>query len=209
MREERPPGSDVLKNPRTGQKVSRQVHWCEEPAGSSDSGEELVTQSVNKVAASRLTHYRRARPRKVTRNDVRRVEDSPETGRGSSTARLETGTRKVKCRNGEVIAADMVGDVEVDRLSGEQPRMLEMEVNGKKIPFELDTGASLSIIDEKTWKSGMVHKVKQMPNIEIKREIVRILDNNKRLFQDDLGKCSTARAELKFKSDVVVPKFFR
>uniref|UniRef100_W6NES8 Uncharacterized protein K02A2.6-like n=1 Tax=Haemonchus contortus TaxID=6289 RepID=W6NES8_HAECO len=174
----------------------------------------------------------------------------------------------------------MVGDVEVDRWSGEPPRMLEMEVNGKKIPFELelDTSASLSIIDEKTWNMldqpqlnkaavaatafdsnrikfqervplndkfagrdaivdvhvfeeathslcgrdmirklqidcgphyGMVHKVKQMPNIEIKREIVRMLDNNKRLFQDDLGKCSTTRAELKFKNDVVVPKFFR
>uniref|UniRef100_A0A7I5E927 RNA-directed DNA polymerase n=1 Tax=Haemonchus contortus TaxID=6289 RepID=A0A7I5E927_HAECO len=55
----------------------------------------------------------------------------------------------------------------------------------------------------------MAHTVKQMPNIEIKREIVRILDNNERLFQDDSGKCSTARAEFKFKNDVVVPKFFR
>ncbi|KAK6009675.1 hypothetical protein OSTOST_25375, partial [Ostertagia ostertagi] len=56
---------------------------------------------------------------------------------------------------------------------------------------------------------GMVHKVEQMSNVQIKREIVRILDNNKKLFQDGLGKCTTARAELKFKNDAVVPKFFR
>ncbi|PIO59732.1 hypothetical protein TELCIR_18792 [Teladorsagia circumcincta] len=54
-----------------------------------------------------------------------------------------------------------------------------------------------------------VHNVKQVPKVEIKREMVRILDNNKRLFQDGLGKCTTARAEFKFKSDPVVPTFFR
>ncbi|KAK6028281.1 hypothetical protein OSTOST_05676 [Ostertagia ostertagi] len=143
--------------------------------------------------------------------------------------------------------------------------------------FELDTGASLSIIDEKTWRKlgrpqlqkaevaatafdnkritfqgkfplhissparrrcwiymysrrrvtlcgrdmirrlqincgphyELVHNVKQMPNVEIKKEIVRVLDSNKRLFQDALGKCTIARAKFKFKSDPVVPKFLR
>ncbi|KAK6056211.1 hypothetical protein COOONC_06286 [Cooperia oncophora] len=48
-----------------------------------------------------------------------------------------------------------------------------------------------------------------MPQVEIKREIVRILGKNKRLFQEGIGRCTTARAELKFKSEVVTPKFFR
>ncbi|PIO61931.1 hypothetical protein TELCIR_16529 [Teladorsagia circumcincta] len=104
--------------------------------------------------------------------------------------------------------------------------MLEMEVNVKKIPFELDSGASLSIIDEKTWNKlgrpqlnkaardcgphyDAAYNVEQMPKVEIKKGIVRILNNNKRLFQDGLGKCITARAEFKFKSDTVVPRFFR
>ncbi|KAK6021828.1 hypothetical protein OSTOST_12491 [Ostertagia ostertagi] len=158
----------------------------------------------------------------------------------------------------------------IDRLADEPPRMLDMEVNGERIPFELDTGASLSIIDEKTWhKLGrpqlqkaevaatafdnkrimfqgkvplyfkfagkeavidvhvfreashslcgrdmirklqidcgphyeMVHSVVQMPKVAIKKELVRILNNNKRLFQDGLGKCTTSRAELKFKNE--------
>ncbi|KAK6018420.1 hypothetical protein OSTOST_15996, partial [Ostertagia ostertagi] len=71
----------------------------------------------------------------------------------------------------------MVGDVEVDRLSDEPPRMLEMEVNGKKIPFELDTGASLSIIDEKTWnKLGR-------PQLNKAAVAATAFDNNRIKFQ--------------------------
>uniref|UniRef100_A0A7I4Y123 CCHC-type domain-containing protein n=1 Tax=Haemonchus contortus TaxID=6289 RepID=A0A7I4Y123_HAECO len=36
------------KSAKASRKVSRQVHWCEEPAGSSDSGEELVAHSLVK-----------------------------------------------------------------------------------------------------------------------------------------------------------------
>ncbi|KAK6028443.1 hypothetical protein OSTOST_05509 [Ostertagia ostertagi] len=85
------------------------------------------------------------------RSSARREQDSLETEDGSITARSKTGTKNEECLDREVIAADTVGDVEVDQSTGEPPRMLEMEVNGKKIQFELDTGASLSIIDEKTW----------------------------------------------------------
>ncbi|KAK6028280.1 hypothetical protein OSTOST_05675, partial [Ostertagia ostertagi] len=52
----------------------------------------------------------------------------------------------------ETVARDTPVQSGIDRLADEPPRMLHMEVNGKKIPFELDTGASLSIIDEKTWR---------------------------------------------------------
>ncbi|KAK6046711.1 hypothetical protein COOONC_15785 [Cooperia oncophora] len=125
--------------------------------------------------------------------------------------------------------------------------MVEMGVKGK-ILSEVNTGASLSIIDEKTWHIskgstnppvefagmrrrglhvfkeashslcgrdmirklridcgphyGKVHEVKRMPQVEIKREIVRILGKNKKLFQEGLCRSTTARAELKFKGEV-------
>nr|CDJ91781.1 hypothetical protein LOC100635881 [Haemonchus contortus] len=48
MREERPPGSDVLEEPQDWPKSLPPSTVGEEPAGSYDSGEELVTQSVVK-----------------------------------------------------------------------------------------------------------------------------------------------------------------
>uniref|UniRef100_A0A0N4XJ69 Gag protein n=1 Tax=Nippostrongylus brasiliensis TaxID=27835 RepID=A0A0N4XJ69_NIPBR len=41
---------------------------------------------------------------------------------------------------------------------------------------------------------GMVHSVKELTKVEIKKEIVRILEENKELFQSGLGKCVTTKA---------------
>ncbi|KAK6056210.1 hypothetical protein COOONC_06285 [Cooperia oncophora] len=162
------------KSARVGRKVSRQVHWCEEPAGSSDSGEEMVRQGVNTVVVSRIPHCRRAefrRPARLSRakycqrrEDGSFLEDNGTYQRvaastsGSSRERSAASSIMVN-RNEE--GHDKEGsdnsavnvDGGVDRSPVEPPVMLEMKVNGKKIPFELDTGASLSIIDERTWYS--------------------------------------------------------
>ncbi|KAK6030144.1 hypothetical protein OSTOST_03731 [Ostertagia ostertagi] len=74
----------------------------------------------------------------------------------------------------ETVARDTPVQGGIDRLADEPPRMLHMEVNGKKIPFELDTGASLSIIDEKTW-----HKLGR-PQLQ-KAEVAATAFDNKRI----------------------------
>ncbi|KIH47194.1 reverse transcriptase [Ancylostoma duodenale] len=166
---------------------------------------------------------------------------------------------------------------EVLGVAKEPPRMLEIVIEGHAVPFELDTGASMLIIDEKTWKKigapelkeskveataynneriqlqgkvtvslnfvghsaimdvhvfkqasrslcgrdmikalcidcgphyNLVYTVKEMSKVQVKREIVRILHENKQLFEEGLGKCTSTKAKLKFKADPV-PKFFR
>ncbi|XGW27668.1 hypothetical protein V3C99_007902 [Haemonchus contortus] len=64
-----------------------------------------------------------------------------------------------------MIARDTPVRCETDRLADEPPRMLGMEVNGIRIPFELDTGASLSIIDEKTWHKLGRPRLKRPPAV--------------------------------------------
>ncbi|XGW34105.1 hypothetical protein V3C99_018134 [Haemonchus contortus] len=177
-----------------------------------------------------------------------------------------------------MVARDRPVRGDIDRLADEPPKIVDMEMNGERIPFELDTGASLSIIDEKTWHKlcrpqlqkaevaatafdnkrimfqgqvplqfkfagkqaiidvhvfkeashslserdmvrklqidcrphyEMIHSVAQTSKVEIKKESVRILNNNERLFQEGMGKCTILRAELKFKNEAVVPKFSR
>ncbi|VDO37831.1 unnamed protein product [Haemonchus placei] len=267
------------KSAKASRKVFRQVHWCEEPAGSSDNGEELVSQSVNMVVKSRLNHCRRAGKNPVCRSSPRRAVVVGRALAGGERAcgrirMVEAASTNVRSENEQNLDKGMIGRHmsvrgEIDRLADEPPRMLDMEVNGIRIPFELDTGASLSIIDERTWhKLGRphlqkpeiaatafgnkrimfqgkvplqfrfagkeaiidvhvfreashslcgsdmirklqidcgphydrIHSVAQMSKVAIKKELVRILNNSERLFQEGLGKCTTSRAELKFKN---------
>ncbi|RCN49644.1 hypothetical protein ANCCAN_04268 [Ancylostoma caninum] len=55
---------------------------------------------------------------------------------------------------------------------------------------------------------NLVYTVKEMSKIKVRREIVRILHENKQLFEEGLGKCISTNAKLEFKADPV-PKFFR
>ncbi|KAK6029503.1 integrase core domain protein, partial [Ostertagia ostertagi] len=162
-------------------------------------------------------------------------------------------------------------------LSIEPPRMLMIKIEGHDVLFELDTGASMSIIDERTWRklgapelrdSGVeataynneriklqgqmlasvefaghkaemelhvfkqathplcgrdmikalqidcgphynkVHSLQEMSQIQLKNGIVRLLQENKELFEEGLGKCTSFKATLKFK-EKPTPKFFR
>ncbi|PIO58886.1 hypothetical protein TELCIR_19667 [Teladorsagia circumcincta] len=191
------------KNAKVGRKVSRQIHWCEEPTGSSDSGKELVSQSVNVVRKSRLTHCRRAESKNPVcglRTDgvaANRLEAKlsshvsgtygtaenhcTASGKGSIQM-LEAATMYVTSRNEQntdkaAMTMDTPARGGIDRLADEPPRMLDMEVNGKKIPFKLDTGASISIIDEKTWR--MLGR----PRLEEAKVAATAFDNKRITFQ--------------------------
>lgn len=139
-------------------KVSRQVHRCVEPPGSSDSEEDMVTQGVNSVRVASRAHCRRAElktPVKAGWKLQRRCVTRQDTARGGVKVVLIAHEKE----NG-LLASDMEGTtansltntgIEACGLHLEPPRMLNIEVDGKVILFEIDTGASMSIIDEKTW----------------------------------------------------------
>ncbi|VDL65922.1 unnamed protein product, partial [Nippostrongylus brasiliensis] len=238
-------------------KVSRQVHWCVEPPGCSDSENEITNAAINGVYFKTQTHCRRAKMDEPVRQSL---QDEEMTLRATQSAKEEES------------------DSGINGLAAEPPRMLQMEANGQIVPFELDTGASMSIIDEKTWYRlgqprlketqvaataynneriklqgkvnvevkfagktarldlhvfkdathslcgrdmiqalqidcgphyNRVHKVVEMSKVELKNEVIRLLNLNKELFQAGLGRCTTTQAELKFKNGEPRPKFFR
>lgn len=194
---------------RPNAKVSRQIHWCEEPADSSDSEDEIAQQRVNVVEMPSRAHCRRAEPnesareykvgeQQVAQHDIdsgrwrrewrqltmeaeiagdRRVHRSVRTC--SATAlRMVGGENELKNSiNGDGITTHAIrGEVQsdIEEFSVEPPRMLKIEVNGVVIPFELDTGASMSIMDDKTWrKLGC-------PEVE-KTEVEATAYNNRRI----------------------------
>ncbi|KAK6028509.1 retroviral aspartyl protease [Ostertagia ostertagi] len=201
-----------------------------------------------------------------------RNEQNMEAATMDATDRNEQNTDKA------TMAGGMPARDEIDRLVDEPPRMLDMEVNGKKVSFELDTGASLSIIDERTWRMlgrprleeakvaatafdnkritfqgkvplhisfagkeaivdvhvfkeashslcgrdmirrlqidcgphyDRVHSVTQMPKVEIKKQLVRILNSNKRLFQDGLGRVTPHAATGKAPAEMLMGRSLR
>ncbi|VDL70917.1 unnamed protein product [Nippostrongylus brasiliensis] len=117
-------------------KSSRQVHWCEEPAGSSDSEEDTVTF-------------------------------------GNHTATMEFHLFKGATHS--LCGRDMIRELQIN------------------------CGPHYEKVD----------KVEVWSRVEIKREILRLLEKSRSLFQGGLGRCTTAQAKLKFKDDKIVPKFFR
>lgn len=187
-----------------GRKDSRQIHWCVEPPGSSDSEEEMVSTGVNAVQLKdhRQTHCRRANGTKPVRQPYGRKADdvtlegqsngrkkeklTPYEGppcltqeracRGMGTNPRVTVVGRKDHRRGELAALNEEEETDnaIDELSVEPPRMLRVETNGRMIPFELDTGASMSIIDEKTW-----HMLGQ-PELR-KTDVAATAYNNKRI----------------------------
>ena len=54
-----------------------------------------------------------------------------------------------------------------------------------------------------------VQGVRQVAKLDRAKEITRILKENEALFRPELGRCTTAKASLKFKEESPCPKFFR
>ncbi|PIO70405.1 zinc knuckle [Teladorsagia circumcincta] len=259
------------------EKDSRKVHWCVEPPGSSDGDEGEGSDTDNTIFAVSQCHRRRAR----------RPVSNDEGGQESKRRLLRypgRGVKQLRCQlmgeQNSRVSASVYGNKsygELAALSVEPPRMLRIRIGGYEVPFELDTGASMSIIDEKSWRTigapklkkscveataynnerirlqgqleaaaefagnkaimkihvfkqashplcgrdmikalqidcgpyyNQVHSLQEMSQVQLKSQIVRLLQENKELFEGGLGKCTSFKATLKFK-DKPMPKFFR
>lgn len=117
----------------------RQVYWCADPG---DSEEELseIEQTVSNIQVERC------RSRTKIMGQSKHSYRSQENG-------YENRKEHVNRQKGEVHQHSKPGE--------EPAIMLPISVNGSVVNFELDTGASISIIDEKTWRK--VGKPEIMP----------------------------------------------
>ncbi|XGW34211.1 hypothetical protein V3C99_018216 [Haemonchus contortus] len=104
-------------------KASRQIHWCAEHSDSED--EQEITVSSVRIARCR-----------------NHIGNTSLKDGGSSKRKEEFGESPIRySRVGSRV-----------RMAIEPAIMIPIKVNGSRVDFELDTGASVSIIDETTWK---------------------------------------------------------
>ncbi|PIO55549.1 reverse transcriptase [Teladorsagia circumcincta] len=104
--------------------VSRQVHWCAEPSDSEDEADEVTVSNVQT-----------ARCRNHLNNASQGSLCSLKSNEEFENSWISSGRIKPKTR-----------------MATEPAMMLPITVNGSRVDFELDTGASVSIIDEATWQ---------------------------------------------------------
>ncbi|KAK6012573.1 integrase core domain protein, partial [Ostertagia ostertagi] len=150
-------------------RFSRQVHWCAEQDDSDDEGNQEVT--ISNVQTARCRNH-------VENSSQRNRTDTGHTGR------LEE----------PLIISNRV--TSKARVSIEPAIMLPIIVNGRTVDFELDTGASVSIIDEATW--SMIGKPEMRPT-----KLEATAYNNSPISFE--GRCTV---ELQFKGRVITMEVY-
>ncbi|KAK6030511.1 retroviral aspartyl protease [Ostertagia ostertagi] len=149
--------------------TSRQVHWCAEQDDSDDEDNQEVT--ISNVQAARCRNH---------------VQTSSQSN-GNDSGRKEKFEKPLSNSNRGSIRT---------RMTIEPAIMLPIMVNGRTIEFELDTGASVSIIDEATWSK--IGKPEMKPT-----KLEATAYNNSPISFE--GRC---RVELQFKGRVIVMEVY-
>ncbi|EPB74349.1 zinc knuckle [Ancylostoma ceylanicum] len=145
------------KRPQAGS--LRKVNWCAESDElDSDSEESILLENVHTI--NMLQVGRELTKKLVTRRSRREVPVQRWRRDPESLVR-KSDTRRSRCEvPAELLRQEELNEVE-DIRSGEvlpmvniiePPIMLVMRINDVPVQCELDTGAAISIMDEKTWK---------------------------------------------------------